>query len=253
MDVTLVLFIATVSIFISNINADVPSCERARCHHCQMNFIAVMCPETCRSCWGKTAAPYHHFPMSPQQSQPETQLSSVRQFPTTSSPPVSNQQTLVNTVFPTFPPLLTFTFPTLPPFTFPTVTFAPPIYHSALPQIPSNQFPIQIPLPQKFDPIPPFQTQLFQPPRQIGVLGSEQTVAAPHATIGSQPQTYLQPLPPQTHPTSYAVQQQAVPVYPASKQQSAAYLPTQQLQPQRQVSYLQVQQQQQRPQPQPQP
>ncbi|VDM95968.1 unnamed protein product, partial [Onchocerca ochengi] len=63
-----------------------------------------------------------------------------------------------------------------------------------------------------------------------------------------QPQIFLQPHPPQTHPTSYAIQQQAVPVYPANKQQSAAHLPTQQLQSQQQVPYLQVQQQQPQPQ-----
>ncbi|VDM99262.1 unnamed protein product [Onchocerca ochengi] len=123
MDVTLVLFTATISILIGKIDADVPSCERARCHHCQVDFIAEMCPETCRSCSKRIAAPFHYSPMSAQQSQTGTQLSSVRQFSTTPSPPVSNQQTLVDTVFPTFPPLLTFTFPTLPPFTFPTVNY----------------------------------------------------------------------------------------------------------------------------------
>ncbi|VDO38664.1 unnamed protein product [Onchocerca flexuosa] len=264
MDVTLVFSLATVSILIDNTDADVPSCGRARCHHCQVNFIAEMCPETCRSCSKRITAP----------SQPRTQLSSVRQFPTTSSPPASNQQTLVNTIFPTFPPLLTFTFPTLPPFTFPTttrkselslnqtktilnlsdfflqVTFAPPIYHSALPQIPSNQFSFQIPTLQKFDLI---QTQLFQLPRQIGALGSEQTVAALYATISSQPQIYLQPLPPQTHPTSFAIQKHVVPVYPANKQQLLAHLSAQQLQSQREVPYLQVQKQHQRPKPQLQP
>lgn len=32
------------------INADLPSCERAKCHHCRVAFISKMCPQTCEPC-----------------------------------------------------------------------------------------------------------------------------------------------------------------------------------------------------------
>ncbi|MCP9261664.1 DB module [Dirofilaria immitis] len=305
MNVTLVLLSVTILIHIGNIGADLPSCERARCHHCRVTFIAKMCPETCRPCFKKIAAPeryppmfvndtsnvfqrvqrpqarttniqqllpqhqpqsasysakhnlYHHSPILTQElpfhyqylsqhSQSGIQLPLIRQFPTASPPSISNQQTaLIDPAFATFPSLLTFTFPTLPPFTFPAVTFAPPIYRTAS-QTSSNQFPAQIPPSKKFDVVPATQTHLFQPQRQrIEVFIPEQTVV-PYATIGSQPQVYLQPQQQQIQLTPYTVQQQAVPVYPASRQ--PIYPSAQQLQPQQQAAYLKIQQQQQKPQ-----
>uniref|UniRef100_A0A9J2P237 Domain of unknown function DB domain-containing protein n=1 Tax=Ascaris lumbricoides TaxID=6252 RepID=A0A9J2P237_ASCLU len=32
------------------VGADLPSCERAKCHHCRVDFIAKMCPTTCEPC-----------------------------------------------------------------------------------------------------------------------------------------------------------------------------------------------------------
>lgn len=32
------------------VNADLPSCYRARCTHCRIQFIAQMCPQTCTNC-----------------------------------------------------------------------------------------------------------------------------------------------------------------------------------------------------------
>uniref|UniRef100_A0A0R3S5L1 DB domain-containing protein n=1 Tax=Elaeophora elaphi TaxID=1147741 RepID=A0A0R3S5L1_9BILA len=51
MDKTLVLLSVAISILIGSIAADLPSCERARCHHCRVTFINRMCPETCRPCF----------------------------------------------------------------------------------------------------------------------------------------------------------------------------------------------------------
>jgi hypothetical protein len=34
--------------------ADLPSCYRARCTHCRIQFIAQMCPQTCTNCPGQT-------------------------------------------------------------------------------------------------------------------------------------------------------------------------------------------------------
>ncbi|EFO23109.1 hypothetical protein LOAG_05373 [Loa loa] len=62
MDVILVLLSVTVSILIGNIGADLPSCERARCHHCRVNFIATMCPETCRPCLKEIPVPEQYPP-----------------------------------------------------------------------------------------------------------------------------------------------------------------------------------------------
>uniref|UniRef100_A0A915PP24 Domain of unknown function DB domain-containing protein n=1 Tax=Setaria digitata TaxID=48799 RepID=A0A915PP24_9BILA len=50
MDVTLAFLSVAISIFVGNTGADLPSCERARCHHCRVTFIARMCPETCGPC-----------------------------------------------------------------------------------------------------------------------------------------------------------------------------------------------------------
>uniref|UniRef100_A0A0N5AA48 DB domain-containing protein n=1 Tax=Syphacia muris TaxID=451379 RepID=A0A0N5AA48_9BILA len=33
-----------------NVNADLPSCERVKCHHCNIKFIAEKCPEICKIC-----------------------------------------------------------------------------------------------------------------------------------------------------------------------------------------------------------
>ncbi|VDN95352.1 unnamed protein product [Brugia pahangi] len=57
MDVTLVLLPVLISMFTCNIGADLPSCERARCHHCRVTFIATMCPETCRPCLKEIPTP----------------------------------------------------------------------------------------------------------------------------------------------------------------------------------------------------
>ncbi|MFH4973709.1 hypothetical protein AB6A40_000418 [Gnathostoma spinigerum] len=35
---------------ILHVSADLPSCKRAMCRHCNVRFIAVMCPEACSSC-----------------------------------------------------------------------------------------------------------------------------------------------------------------------------------------------------------
>lgn len=111
------------------------------------------------------------------------------------------------------------------------VTYAPPIYQSAIAEIPSNQYPTQSHV----------QT-LFQSQRQrTDIVGSEQSVA-PYEVINSQSQIYLQPQQIQRPPAPYAIQQQAVPMYPINRQ---SQLPVQQLQPQQQTSYLQVQQPQQ--------
>ncbi|KHN72360.1 hypothetical protein Tcan_12994 [Toxocara canis] len=32
------------------VEADLPSCERAKCHHCRVDFIAKMCPTSCEPC-----------------------------------------------------------------------------------------------------------------------------------------------------------------------------------------------------------
>ncbi|CEF70984.1 Domain of unknown function DB domain-containing protein [Strongyloides ratti] len=36
--------------FIQFTKGDLPSCDRAKCHHCQVEFIRRMCPNTCSSC-----------------------------------------------------------------------------------------------------------------------------------------------------------------------------------------------------------
>ncbi|CAG9534708.1 unnamed protein product [Cercopithifilaria johnstoni] len=62
MDTTLVFLSVAISILIGNIAADLPSCQRARCHHCRVPFIARMCPETCRPCLKEISVPERHLP-----------------------------------------------------------------------------------------------------------------------------------------------------------------------------------------------
>ncbi|VDN04637.1 unnamed protein product [Thelazia callipaeda] len=50
MIVKVVLLLSIIFTYYGEIDADLPSCERARCHHCRVTFIAKMCPDTCAPC-----------------------------------------------------------------------------------------------------------------------------------------------------------------------------------------------------------
>ncbi|VDN39884.1 unnamed protein product [Gongylonema pulchrum] len=50
MNVRLVTAWALTACCALTVGADLPSCDRARCHHCRVPFIAKMCPETCEPC-----------------------------------------------------------------------------------------------------------------------------------------------------------------------------------------------------------
>nr|CRZ24928.1 BMA-PQN-32 [Brugia malayi] len=274
MDVTLVLLSVLISMFTCNIGADLPSCERARCHHCRVTFIATMCPETCRPCLKEIPIPERYSPKFMNDSsnvfqRPQARTVNIQQLlpqhpsqnpsygakyslisplPTQESPLASyHYQYLPQQPQPRIPPmssqqtaLFDTAFPSFPAVTFPTF---PPFTFPPITLAPPfyRTLATEV-LPNQFPAQPATQTQLLQSQRQrTDIVASEQAIA-PYAAIGSQPQIYLQPQQKTVQSAPYTIQQRAVPMYPVNSQ---SQLPAQQLQSPRQAPYLQVQQPQQ--------
>ncbi|KAL3994256.1 DB module family protein [Acanthocheilonema viteae] len=249
MDVTLVFLSVAISTLIGNIAADLPSCERARCHHCRVTFIAGMCPETCRPCLKEIPIPERYPPKFINNS-----TNVVQQFQRSQARTVSTQQLLpqhlpqnpsYNAKYGLISPLPTqevynsYHYQYLPQKPQPRVQLpsARPLPTAPSPPIPNQQtalidtaFPTLPPfLTFTFPTFPPFTfpTVTFAPPLYQSTAAEIPSNQFPAQSV-AQTQLYQ----PQRQITDIAASEQSVAPYAVISSQPQIYLQPQQKQPQ---------------------